>query len=90
MDNEETTAGEAAFFTAKDKLEAAIKEFYRETDPDAYVSAWILVAHKESVSLAADNVSAVSHIVPTGQSWPMSLGMAVVVSDNLRSMSREY
>lgn len=60
---------------AKDKLQAAIKEYYSKVDPDAYIDDWALVVHKDSIELSAEGQSVVSTLTPTGQAFHRTAGM---------------
>ena len=66
---------------AKDTLEAAIKAYYRTIAPEAFIDAWALVTHKMSIQLEAENSSMVGHLVPTGQAWPMTVGILRVAAN---------
>lgn len=66
---------------AKDTLEAAIKEYHRAIDPDVFIDAWTLVSHKRTVELEAENSSMVGHLEPTGQAWPMTVGILRIASN---------
>lgn len=65
---------------AKDTLAAAIREYHHVVNPGVYVDAWALITHKRSAELEQDGQSAVSHLVPTGQAWPLTVGMLRIAS----------
>lgn len=73
------------FQAAKDELRAAIATFYEKTAPDVYVSAWVLVTHKESIELEQSGSSAVGVLIATGQAFPMTRGMLEVALDAERT-----
>lgn len=60
---------------AKDKLEAAIKEYSAAVEPGVYIDAWVLIAHKLSTDLVRDGATVVSQLTPTGQAWPLTAGL---------------
>ena len=60
---------------AQDALASAIREYTKLVDPDAYVDGWVLITHKLSVEMEANNSTAVGHLVPTGQPFPMTIGL---------------
>lgn len=70
---------------AKDVLAAAIAAYEEAVEPGVYVSGWVLVTHKESIELERANQSAVGRLEPTGQSWPLTVGMLTVALDDARS-----
>lgn len=70
---------------AKDKLHAAIREYYEAVDPDAYVSAWSLVTHKLSPEMETEGTSAVGHVEPTGQAWPLTVGILRIAANDAES-----
>lgn len=61
--------------SAKQKLDAAVSEYYATVEPDVYISAWALSAHKESISLSAENTTSVGLLVKTEQVFPMTTGL---------------
>lgn len=69
---------------AKTQLEAAITAYYSAVEPDAYVSAWVLVTHKESIELAHADQSAVEVLIKTGQAFPMTRGILDVALETER------
>lgn len=73
---------------AKDKLRAAITEYYSIVQPDAYVSDWALVTHKESIQLEQNGESAVGLLVPTGQGFHVTRGLLEVALDTQRGGAR--
>jgi hypothetical protein len=73
------------FQAAKDELRAAIAAFYEATAPDVYVSAWVLVTHKESIELEQAGQSAVGVLVATGQPFPLTRGLLEVALDGERT-----
>lgn len=70
---------------AKDALEAAIKAYHRTVAPEVFIDAWVLVTHKMSVELEAENSSMVGHLVPTGQAWPMTVGILRIAANAAES-----
>lgn len=66
---------------AKDKLERAIKEYYAIIQPGIYIDDWVLLVHKDSVELTANNESIVSHLTPTGQPFHRTVGLMKVAMD---------
>lgn len=44
---------------ARLELEVHIKEFFEKVDPGEYVNGWYLIAHKYSIELEQNNMSAV-------------------------------
>lgn len=60
---------------AKDKLEAAIKEYSATVEPNVYIDAWVLIAHKLSTDLELKGATVVSQLTPTDQAWPMTAGL---------------
>ncbi|WMI33106.1 hypothetical protein SEA_RIKSENGUPTA_10 [Microbacterium phage RikSengupta] len=60
---------------AKDKLNAAIKEYYDAVEPEVYVDDWVLVVHKDSIDLTSSGLSAVSTLIPTGQAFHRTTGL---------------
>lgn len=73
---------------AKDKLRAAITEYYHVVQPDAYVSDWALLTHKETISLEQEGASAVGMLVPTGQSFHVTRGLLEIALDTQRGSAR--
>lgn len=63
---------------AKDKLEKAIKEYYTSLDADVYIDDWVLVVHKDSLALAAENQSVVSTLAATSQSFHRTAGLLTI------------
>lgn len=73
---------------AKTVLKAAITEYYRIVQPEAYVSDWALVTHKETISMEAEGESAVGLLVPTGQAFHVTRGLLEVALDTQRMSAR--
>ena len=73
--------------TAKDKLEKAIKEYFAEVDPDSFIHAYAVVAHKESVAAYQQGGSTVGYLTPTDQPWPVTVGMLTIALDFAKSGS---
>lgn len=71
--------------TAKAKLVAAITAYYSEVEPDAYVGAFVLIAHKESIELEQAGQSAVGVLEKTGQPFPMTRGLLDVALTSSRT-----
>lgn len=62
---------------AKDKLRAAILEWYSVIDPDVFVDDWVLIVHKESTEMLADGQSSLGITVPTGQPFHRTTGLVI-------------
>jgi hypothetical protein len=60
---------------AKDRLAAAIREFYDTVEPGTYIDDWVLVVHKDSIELTQAGQSVVSTTVPTGQAFYRTTGL---------------
>jgi hypothetical protein len=69
---------------AKDLLEVAIRDYYTTVEPDALVSAWVLVTHKVSDDMDANGQSSVGMLPMTGQPFPMTRGLLEVALDGER------
>jgi hypothetical protein len=50
---------EDEYETAKIEFQTAITRFFERVDPGAYISAWLLIAQKDSVELAQAGTSCV-------------------------------
>lgn len=70
-----------AFQTAKDALDKAIRDFYTAVEPEAYVHAWVVVAHRSTSELEQSGQSVVGSLVPTGQYFPLTRGLLEVALD---------
>lgn len=75
---------ESVWETAKDRLVAAIKDFYGTVEPDVYVDDWALVVHKDSIALTQENQSVVSLLVPSGQAFHRTTGLLTHAIDSAR------
>ena len=60
---------------AKAKLRSAIMDYFAVTEPEVYIDDWVLIAHKDSISMTAENMSSVGMIVPTGQPFHRTCGL---------------
>lgn len=60
---------------AKDAFECAIRDYFKIVQPDAMVTAWVLITHKVSDEMDEEGVSQVGSLVPTGQPFPMTRGL---------------
>lgn len=69
---------------ARRELGSAVTRYFSIVDPEVFVTAFVLVANKESVALERDNLSAVGVVTPEGQPWPLTTGMLVIASDSQR------
>lgn len=43
---------------------------------DMYIDGWVLFTHKRTIELEQENTSAVGYLHPTGQAWPLTVGLA--------------
>lgn len=43
---------------------------------DMYIDGWVLFTHKRTIELEKENTSAVGYLHPTGQAWPLTVGLA--------------
>lgn len=73
---------------AKEKLEAAIGEYYRTVEPDVFLNGYVLVTHKETIEHHRNNMSGVAYLTPTGQSWPHTIGYLIAASDSARGIAQ--
>lgn len=62
-------------------LSKAISDYYAATSGE-YCEAWVLVAHKRSIELEAENTSAVGVLTAVDQSWVLSRGMLEIAREN--------
>ena len=69
---------EANIEEAKQALSAAIKAYYKVTEPEVYVDDWVLIVHKDSIELTAEGASIVSWVTPTGQAFHRTAGLLAV------------
>jgi hypothetical protein len=70
---------------AKDALEVAIRNYYATTEPEAMVSAWVLITHKVSDEWDAGGQSAVGMLPMSGQPFPMTRGLLDVALEGSRA-----
>ncbi|WP_308491038.1 hypothetical protein [Microbacterium terrisoli] len=74
---------------AKDRLHAAIREYHDTVYPGQYVEAWVLCTHRLSAELEQANSSVVGHLVPTGQPWPMTVGILRITSQQAENSGED-
>lgn len=76
---------EDTYQAAKNTLEKAIRDFYTQVEPEAYVHAWVVVAHRSTSELEQAGQSVVGTLVPTGQYFPTTRGLLEVALDGERT-----
>lgn len=70
---------------AKKELESSIKRYYGQVDPEAFIDGWVIVVHKESITLTAENRSEISINMPNDQAFHETIGMLTIALDARRS-----
>ena len=83
MDDEELTPEQIdEIEAAKTELSKAIHKCLKTiakvngNNVDMYIDGWVLFSHKRTIELEQDNTSAVGYLHPTGQAWPLTVGLA--------------
>jgi hypothetical protein len=79
-DGRGTVVSEEESEAAKRELDDAIRRYYDQVAPAERVTGWALVTHKSSPALDAAGRSTVGELTPTGQPWPLTLGMLHAVT----------
>lgn len=69
---------------AKDDLQKALSTYYDKLRPGDIIIDWVLVVHINSVQLERENATIVGHLYPTGQTWPMTMGLLTAAGDAVR------
>lgn len=63
---------------ANDALGKAVRQYHKVISPDAYVDDWVVVVHKESVALAAEDSSVVSTAPQYEQPFHRTAGLLAI------------
>lgn len=74
-DVDEDAVRRTAVREAKANLHRAIKTFYQITEPDAYVTDWIVITHKETPDGVQSGNSTVGIYINDDTNWVMHRGM---------------
>lgn len=66
---------------AKEKLAAAVHDYYSVIEPDTFVSDWILIIHKESSDLHARGMSGIRWTTDDEQPYHRTVGLITVAQN---------
>ena len=65
----------------KDKLDRAIRDYWKAVQPEMFIDDWVLAVHKDSVAMSAEGVSQISCLTPTGQPFHRTQGLLMIAME---------